>query len=85
VSAFPQALQKAVSGYMFTDGFVDQFGGPAGKKFMKARFKKLLSEHSNRNMSEQKKILDRTITKWMGQTDQIDDILVIGIRIQDEC
>ncbi|MCB2194999.1 MAG: SpoIIE family protein phosphatase [Bacteroidetes bacterium] len=68
--------------YMFSDGFADQFGGPKGKKFRYKQFKELLISISNEPMSIQKEILNNTHDKWRGSLDQIDDILVFGIKIK---
>lgn len=67
--------------YIFTDGFADQFGGPRGKKFKYKPFKQLLLDNNNKSMDEQKSILDKAIVEWMGVLEQIDDICVIGVRI----
>ena len=67
--------------YLFSDGYVDQFGGPRQKKFMSKKFKDLLLEINAKPMTEQRNILDTTLMDWMGQVDQIDDILVMGLRI----
>jgi len=67
--------------YLFSDGFLDQKGGKEGKKFMSKNFKDLLIKIHQEPMREQKNILDKTITDWMGDTSQIDDILVIGVRV----
>ena len=68
--------------YMFSDGYPDQFGGLKGKKFMTKRMRNLLLENSQKPMDEQKKILDETIIKWIGTEEvQIDDIVVIGVRL----
>ncbi len=67
--------------YMFSDGYVDQFGGPKQKKFMSKNFKDLLLEINAKPMEEQKAILDKNLEEWMGHVDQIDDILVMGLRI----
>ncbi len=66
--------------YMFTDGYVDQFGGPREKKFMYRRFRHLLLTIHKLPMEEQKIILEETIEDWKGELDQVDDILVIGLR-----
>jgi hypothetical protein len=73
---------------MFSDEFVDQFGGPKGKKFMVARFKQLLLDIQDKIMYDQKETLEQAINEWMGLAgpgdqayDQIDDIIVMGIRI----
>lgn len=67
--------------YMFTDGFADQFGGPKGKKFMYKPFKQLLLANCDKSMNEQKAVLDQTLTGWQQDYEQIDDILVVGIKI----
>ncbi|TFH23781.1 MAG: hypothetical protein E4H10_11580, partial [Bacteroidia bacterium] len=67
--------------YLFSDGFIDQKGGKDNKKFMSKNFKDLLIKIHQEPMREQKKILDLTIKDWMGDTSQIDDILVIGVRV----
>ncbi|MCP4180134.1 MAG: SpoIIE family protein phosphatase [bacterium] len=67
--------------YMFSDGYPDQFGGPRDKKFMVKRMKSLLLENSNKPMLEQKEILNKTIEEWRGKEIQIDDIVVVGIRL----
>ena len=67
--------------YLFTDGYSDQFGGPEKKKFKIMQFQKLLMSIQNLSMREQKLALDKKLEEWKGEHAQIDDILVIGIRI----
>ncbi len=67
--------------YMFSDGYVDQFGGPSNKKYKSKHFKELLLGIQSKSMNEQKEILDNTIEKWRGEYEQIDDILVLGIKM----
>jgi serine phosphatase RsbU (regulator of sigma subunit) len=67
--------------YLFSDGYADQFGGLDGKKFMYKRFEELLFEVHNLPLDEQKETLNRRLMKWKGSNDQVDDILVIGIKI----
>lgn len=67
--------------YLFSDGYPDQFGGPKGKKFMYKRFKELLTEISSKSMYEQKSILEKEFNNWKGETEQIDDVVVLGIKI----
>jgi len=74
-------LEQGDAFYLFSDGFQDQFGGPKGKKFMAKRMKQLLVEMQDKSMPEQQAHLDKTIEQWKGSGEQVDDILVIGIRI----
>lgn len=69
--------------YMFSDGYPDQFGGPKFKKFMASRLRKLMSEMVEKGLSmeDQRAKLAHTIMEWKGDHEQIDDILVMGIRI----
>jgi len=67
--------------YIFSDGYADQFGGPRGKKFMQNQFRTLLFDIHRKPMPEQKRILDQTIEHWRGMEDQVDDILVMGLRV----
>ena len=67
--------------YLFTDGYADQFGGPKGKKFMYKQFKELLLSIHHLPMNEQQCVLEKTINDWSGKLEQVDDILVIGIRV----
>jgi len=76
------ALQKGVSYYLFSDGYIDQFGGPNGRKFMKKNFKRLILDIQDYPMEEQKELLEKNLIDWMGHTPQIDDILVMGIRTE---
>ena len=74
-------LKKGDTLYLYSDGYADQFGGLCNKKFMKSKFKELLNYISDRQLSEQKRILNLSLSEWMGNTEQIDDILVIGVKI----
>lgn len=67
--------------YIFSDGFVDQFGGEDGRKFLSANFKKLLLDNCSKSLAEQKRIIERTFEDWKGERKQLDDILVIGFKI----
>ncbi|TAF31524.1 MAG: hypothetical protein EAZ57_11440 [Cytophagales bacterium] len=70
--------------YLYSDGYQDQFGGSQKRKFMSRKFKQLLEQIASESMSEQKSILSSTIENWMqeGNEQQIDDILVLGIKIE---
>jgi serine phosphatase RsbU (regulator of sigma subunit) len=67
--------------YIFSDGFVDQFGGEDSKKYLIKRFRVLLAEVSDLPMNVQKQKLLEVHNSWKGKNEQVDDILVIGIRI----
>ena len=67
--------------YLSSDGFADQFGGPAGGKYKAAAFKKLLIEVSPMPVADQKCRLDAEMISWRGDLPQVDDILIIGCRI----
>lgn len=74
-------LQKGDVIYIFSDGYADQFGGVKGKKFMYKQFRDLLLSIKDEKMHKQKEILNNKIEEWKGSFEQVDDILVIGIRI----
>ena len=74
-------LNKNDKLYMFSDGYIDQFGGKKGRKFQTRNFNKLILKISNENFSEQKQILEKTIERWKNGIEQNDDILIIGIGI----
>lgn len=74
--------------YVFTDGFADQFGGShlpdgegKGKKYTYKRFKQFLMAVSQLPTQEQFKKLETEFARWKGNTEQIDDVLVIGVRV----
>ncbi len=67
--------------YMFSDGYADQFGGPENKKFFYQPFKELLLSICELPPAEQSAILEDRIVNWKGNRSQIDDILILGIRI----
>ena len=75
--------------YVFSDGYADQFGGKKGKKFKYKPFKRIFLENQDKSMKEQKEILDNEIEAWKAFTnpvtntefEQIDDIVVIGVKI----
>jgi len=81
-------MEKGDVYYFYTDGFVDQFGGPKGKKYMGKRFKKLLLEIHGQPMTKQKEKLNEVVEGWKayeskdgGVYEQMDDILVIGVKV----
>ena len=74
-------LNKGETIYIFSDGYVDQFGGPNRKKFLSKRFKADLLEIQTKSMKEQHDYLEKTLAEWSKGYEQIDDILVMGIRV----
>jgi len=66
--------------YLFSDGYADQFGGPAQTKFKSTNLKNLLSEIVDQPMDKQKEMLEDKFNQWKGDLDQVDDIIVIGIK-----
>jgi serine phosphatase RsbU (regulator of sigma subunit)/CHASE3 domain sensor protein len=75
-------LHKGDCVYIFSDGYSDQFGGPAGKKFMAYNFRELLLKIHQYPTNKQKEILSTTFEEWRGVLDQVDDILVMGLIIE---
>ncbi len=75
-------LHPGDSFYLSSDGYVDQFGGKYGRKFLSRNFIKLLMDINDKPMAEQEKIVIDTHDKWRGlEYDQLDDIIVIGVRV----
>ena len=74
-------LQKGDMIFMTSDGYPDQFGGDNNKKLLLGRFKKLLVEIAHKPCKEQKKEINNRLESWMGDTFQVDEIIVIGVRI----
>ncbi len=73
-------LRKGDVIYIFSDGYADQFGGPKGKKFLNRRFRELLVAIHDKPMERQKSLLLEELNKWRGAQEQVDDILVMGMR-----
>ncbi|TND09508.1 MAG: protein serine/threonine phosphatase [Bacteroidetes bacterium] len=67
--------------YLFTDGYADQFGGEQGKKFKYKQLRELLLRMHRLPLAEQQDILNRTFVEWQGALEQVDDVLVIGVRV----
>jgi phosphoserine phosphatase RsbU/P len=66
--------------YLFSDGIIDQFGGPENKRFMIKHLKEILMNNQNKPMIRQKEILLKELNQWKGELIQTDDILVFGVR-----
>ena len=74
-------LTRGDTFYVFSDGFVDQFGGPNGKKFKSRQLKELLLSIQSNTLEKQKEILLETFLKWQGPLEQVDDVCFIGIKV----
>jgi len=74
-------LEKGDCIYSFSDGYQDQFGGSTGEKFNAKRFKKVLVNIQEKEMDEQKLLLEQNFIKWKGDLSQVDDVLIVGIKI----
>ncbi len=74
-------LQKGDLIYALTDGFPDQFGGEKGKKYMIKNLKELLLQIAHLPMADQKQKLSDGLIAWKGESEQVDDILIVGIRV----
>lgn len=75
------ALKKGDMIYMLSDGYTDQFGGPRGKKFMYKKLSELLVSICTKSINEQYSLVEKIITEWQGDLEQVDDICVVGIRV----
>ena len=74
-------LEQGDSIYIFSDGYVDQFGGEKGKKFKPRAFRELLLSIQSKPMDEQKTIIDEAFETWRDDLEQVDDVCVIGVRV----
>lgn len=74
-------LQELDTLYVFTDGYADQFGGQKNKKFMNKSLKNLLLEIHQQPIQAQKELLLQRFAQWKGNTEQTDDVLIIGLKV----
>jgi ligand-binding sensor domain-containing protein/serine phosphatase RsbU (regulator of sigma subunit) len=74
-------LKAGDSIYLFSDGYVDQFGGPTGKKYKSNQLKQYLVTIQHLQMEDQREALEKNLESWRGNLEQVDDILMLGIRI----
>ncbi|MBS1636102.1 MAG: SpoIIE family protein phosphatase [Bacteroidetes bacterium] len=74
-------LQPGDQVYTFSDGFADQFGGPKGKKFKYKQLQETLIANGTKSLHEQHKVLDHVFESWRDTLEQIDDVLLIGIKV----
>lgn len=75
-------IDQPTTFYLFTDGYRDQFGNQDKGKFLTKRFNQLLLDIHELSLQEQKNILENTLKEWRGDTHQIDDVLVLGVRLE---
>lgn len=74
-------LEKGDTLYLFSDGYLSQFGGPGYNKFSTKRFREVIKQVYRLPMAEQKVMLGEKLHEWRGYSDQTDDVLVIGVRL----
>ena len=74
-------VQKGDSLFLFSDGFADQFGGPKGKKYKYAQFQEKLKANHNLPLNQQYDVMRKEFVDWKGRHEQVDDVLVVGIKI----
>ncbi len=80
-TAHQVSFEKPTTFYIFSDGYVDQFGGEYNRKFMTKNFKKLLLEIHKEPMARQRQILAQRFDEWKGEHKQIDDVIVVGFQM----
>jgi serine phosphatase RsbU (regulator of sigma subunit) len=74
-------LKRGDTLYLFSDGYADQFGGTQRKKFGSTRLKKLLTRIQANIMHDQQEIIEKEFDQWKGEEEQIDDVLMIGVKV----
>ena len=74
-------LQKNDQLYLFSDGYIDQFGGPSFKRYKRGKFVKTMKNICTQSMTSQKKALEQEFEDWKGESEQVDDIIVMGFKI----
>ena len=75
------SFEKTTAFYIFSDGYVDQFGGKQGRKFMTKNFKNLLLQIHQEPMVKQRQLLAQHFEEWKGKHKQIDDVIVVGFQL----
>mgnify|MGYP001331274671 CR=1 FL=1 len=76
------SLKKDTMLYITTDGYIDQFGGNNNKKYGSKNFREFLLNLNNKSITEQEQLLNDNIISWQGNNEQVDDILVLGLKIK---
>ncbi|HRD51433.1 MAG TPA: SpoIIE family protein phosphatase, partial [Flavobacteriales bacterium] len=67
--------------YLFSDGYVDQLGGPEHKRFMTARLHQLIEANKSMPFDRQAKLLEQAFLDWKGTEEQVDDVCMLGIAV----
>lgn len=67
--------------YLFSDGYVDQFGGPERKRFMNSRLQELIMAHRHLGLKEQATVIERAFLDWKGPIEQMDDVCMLGLAV----
>jgi serine phosphatase RsbU (regulator of sigma subunit) len=83
-SSFSKEVIKYNKGdeiYLFSDGYIDQFGGPKNKKFRLKKLEKILTDIHNETMASKKSHLTKTFDRWKRGNDQLDDVVMIGVKL----
>lgn len=77
----PLVLAAGTMLYMYTDGFIDQFGGPKNEKYNSQRFERLLSEINKLDIQDQEARINEEFRSWKGDNRQLDDVCIVGVRL----
>jgi len=75
------SLTKGDTFYLFSDGYVDQFGGKDGKKFKYAQFRQMLIDVRGKSMSSQSEHIYKSFVNWKDDLEQIDDVCILGVQV----
>ena len=74
-------LSKGDVLYLYSDGIVDQFGGPQNKKFQHEKLRQFIVDHKDLPIETQGIVLEQTFNSWKGSSFQVDDVLVRGLKV----
>lgn len=73
-------IEKGDCMYLFSDGYVDQFGGPRNKKLTSKRFREIIIRNQHKSIAEQNRLFEKAFEEWKGDNNQVDDVALIGVR-----
>ncbi|MCT4562394.1 MAG: serine/threonine-protein phosphatase, partial [Crocinitomicaceae bacterium] len=77
------SLEDGDTIYLYSDGYIDQFGGPKGKKMKYRQLEDYVSRFANEEMNRQQDLFDQAFEDWKGENEQIDDVCLIGVRFDN--